>query len=231
MHKMISFNSAVAFSLIACGGGNNTTVVDAKGSGSGSGMMAACKDTSVAASYAPTFTDGNTEIGQYFPAMGSGSSAEPITIQWEGVLGGTIGSSSEIDLVLDVSIGGSNFPTYAPKANVSLGDDDIFSAIFTDYDTKGNPGIIYLPTAGTLSVTAIGSAGSAFTGTWNNVAMEHADIGSNGATPDPDACMSTIATASFSAIIQPPGSGGFQDIVGERPDYSGLIHSLRNRFH
>jgi len=65
--------------------------------------------------------------------------------------------------------------------------------------SNGRATITYAATAGTLNVTAAGNgSGAPFAGDVSNATFVHVDFGSGGVTPDPDGCMTTISSMTFS---------------------------------
>ncbi|MBZ0231549.1 MAG: hypothetical protein K8M05_04305, partial [Deltaproteobacteria bacterium] len=68
----------------------------------------------------------------------------------------------------------------------------------------------YLPTGGTLELTAIGTAaGQTLSGRLINLTLQHVLIAEDGSTtPAPGGCTTTLASASFSAtLMMDPGGG------------------------
>jgi hypothetical protein len=218
LSKMISFTSVVAISLIACGGSNNNKTPDAKGSGS-NGSGSGCP---LAASYSPGFTQ--PEADHY--AAGTFGSGSPEEVDFFGFL--DAGKTQQVDLFINP---GSDFPTFptvsAPKTvTLPSAAKDADVVIFADPDAKGNPQVIYLPVSGSVTITSSGSANATFAGSASNLMLVHADIGSNGATEDPDHCMTTMSfTFTETELV---GSAGFQ---GESPVVSASGLHLQHRFH
>lgn len=68
----------------------------------------------------------------------------------------------------------------------------------------------YLPTGGTLELTAVGTAaGQMLTGRLSNLTFRHMIIAEDGSTtPADDTCSTTLAAASFSAMLMMEPGGG-----------------------
>ncbi len=194
--------------LLACGGSSATPdakihVVDSpNGSGSGSGSG----HCSVASSLGtPTFSG---QGAQY--AAGSAADATD-TLIWQGALSGANMQAVEVLIFGNCGTngsgcGGSNaatpdWPTtFGPKSGLNLMTvPDALVAVLANYNSSTMKfGDIYISTAGTLNVTAASNTvGQNFSGNASNVTVQHYDFGSAGVMPDPDNCMSSITSFSF----------------------------------
>lgn len=205
MRTMISFHSAVALALIACGGGNSSSTPDSKmmGSGSNTGSGSACP---IASTFSPTFTGSDSEADHYVP--GSFGSGSPEEVDFYGNL--DAGGDIEVDLFIQP---GSDFPTFpvvssSKTVDTSTSEMDVGALIFADPNAQGQAQVLYATVGGTVTITSSGSAGGTFSGSVSNLAFVHADAGSNGLAIDPDHCMSTMSF-SFTGM-ELVGSNGFE---------------------
>ncbi len=233
MRKMISFNSAVAISLIACGGGSNNKPVDGKGSGSGSNMVT-CE---AKASYSPTFGSNDVQQanagsdGNILQYLGNISEANPIDLLdlelWSGTtdFAGSAAATGTYNLG---SNGDSDYATCGACAlvwpQVAVGSDGSLTGLTNAYFASHQ----YVADGGTMTLTSVTGK---FTGSLSNVTMRHVDIaaGSNSLTQtdDPDGCKTTVTSVSFTATIQTgSGSNGF-DAMGIT-EFGNPIH-IRHR--
>ena len=100
--------------------------------------------------------------------------------------------------------------TFGPKSGVDLTQSlDVSAVALAGVGSSGPPAAVYRVTGGTLNVTAAGNgSGAAFEGDASNMTFVHVDIGSGGATVDPDGCMTTISSVTFSGSAAFRGKSG-----------------------
>jgi hypothetical protein len=218
MRKMISFQSVLAVSLIACGGGNSSTP-DAKAVGSGSGS--ACP---IATTFSPSFTGSSSEADHF--AAGSGSNGTPEEVDFFGNLDAA--GDIEVDLFI---LPGSDFPTFpavsaAKTVDLASTEMDVGAVVLADPNAQGQAQVLYATVSGSVTITSSGSAGATFSGSASNLVFAQADKGSNGLVPDPDHCMSTMSF-SFTGM-ELVGSNGFEGAPTFARDQGAR---LLNRFH
>ena len=95
-------------------------------------------------------------------------------------------------------------------AELDLNECGICAGVITD-TTQDGYADDYLPTGGTLELTAIGTAaGQMLTGRLSNLSFRHVTVADDGsAPPADDTCATTLAAASFSAMLMmdPGGTG------------------------
>jgi len=191
--------------LLACGGDSKSPdasihVIDGSGSGSGS---ATCHIASSLGT--PTFAQ---QGAQY--TAGSAADATNV-LAWQGQMAnqqavevlifGGCGSGS------GSACGGNPTPdwptTFGPKSNLNLMTaPDAIIAVLADLSGQQYQ-TIYISTGGTLNITQAGNAaGTTFAGNASNVTLQHYDFTQTGASPDPDNCMSTMTSLTFSGSAQ-----------------------------
>src|SRR5580704_3408585 len=191
MRKTISFSSVVAVSVIACGGGNNTKTVDAKGSnGSGSNMVT-CE---AKPSYTPTFGSDDVQTvdlgsgGQILEYLGNITEANPIDLLDIELWGGSTdfaGSAAATGTFNLASNGDDSYVTCGACAlvwpQVAVGSDGSLTGLTDAYFDSHQ----YMANGGTMTLTSVSGK---FTGTLSNVTMRHVDMveGSNSLTENDD---------------------------------------------
>jgi hypothetical protein len=155
----------------------------------------------------------------YFPASGS----DAAQLQTDGLFGvATAGSAMTFDdrgLIIVYGAGSDtpDFPTLTSKGSASLGSaSEDALGVLTVYSQVGSSSMVtglYLSTGGSVNVTSLGSAGSAFAGTVSNVTFVHTDFTTSGnnimfGNVDPDGCTTAVAAATITSPIT--AASGFE---------------------
>ena len=114
---------------------------------------------------------------------------------------------------IDLYAGYGVFPGPITPGTYELSGDELDFAlcgacvrIFTNVDSTGAFDGVYMPTGGTLTVSAAGNAvGGEMTGTISNLTFQHVDIADDATTtPVGDDCSSALSAASFSGTLEAP---------------------------
>jgi len=202
--------------LVAAVGGCGFPALSPVGDARGSAAVADARDDANADALGHDATSCPL-LSSYNPMLGSQSatatvSADPAgggpeQIMWQGTVSGT---TSALTVVIQVYAGSGvatpDWPagdvTPAQVAVTETGDAQL--VLGSDFDGTSFVGLIYAGSAGTLDIT---DASDAFVGTASGVMLEHVDATSNGYTPDPDGCTSTIGAMSFDASLPPTQVG------------------------
>jgi hypothetical protein len=189
--------------------------------GSGGGSGGGFDGGSAPACALPTsYTAPSFGTNQRAANLGSGSGYTEELV-WEGLLAGS-GSGEQDIAVLAFSGGGSgstgtpDWPTgnVTAKSNLDLTTDpDVIVEIATNFAMNGSGAAqtFYLADAGTLNITTASpsstAAATTFAGNGSGLTLVHVDIGSNSVTLDPDNCMTTLPSFTFSAAVGSAAGG------------------------
>ena len=224
--------------LLACGGSSSKTPdapggnIDAPGSGSGSGS-----GSNVTCALPANVTAFLASSVRYRSGSGSGAGSglpRANRLSINGYL--DAGSAQRISITIYGGCGstGSNcqqpdpntpdWPTtFGPKSGLDFTTATDVSAIGL-VGSGASASAIYLVSSGTLNVTNAGNgSGAPFAGSVANLVLVHADIGSAGATPDPDGCTTNVSL-SFS------GNAPFNGKVIVVDDADDDIAALHHRW-
>jgi hypothetical protein len=222
MSKKFSIAPLLYIPFLACGGGGTTHVtLDGHGSGSGSGSNVTCE---ALASYTPSFGSNNQDAVNVPATAGSGSSAG--TTHQQYYLGGldTANPGDYLDIELFAMFGAFGSGDIAPGTYALQGDeidynscgtcvllwpqllvgsDGSLTGLTSDYISNHQ----YMATAGSITLTTV--SGSNFAGSISGVQFKHVNYDASGTQTYPDACVSAIASASFSTSLRQAGSAAF----------------------